>query len=266
MKQKAHEKPEPESGADTELSGQTAAPIPRAKAHFNFSALVSQGLKALLPRLKSGAPTLALLRGRPHVGGWPTGRGCVGCSLRLRQMSLRLHRGDARYIVRAEWRGHGERTRGAPPALCLHHYVSLHFSATHDGPCPADLHPEDARAANRQRFVQSRGPFLGAHFWNQLRAGSGNGNSDGISVRDELVGVFASCGWRDRPDACDGGRVFIFSRVIVSRAVFVWREAAWTARALAFVADDVRRIVAFGLPDRGDRRLDAAPGGIFAGE
>src|SRR5271155_1607551 len=85
MKQKAHEKPERESGADTELSGQTAARIPRAKAHFNFSALVSQGLKALLPRLKSGAPTLALSPGKPHAGG-PTGRRWVVGSLRLHQI------------------------------------------------------------------------------------------------------------------------------------------------------------------------------------
>src|SRR5208282_6474514 len=120
MKQKAHEKPEPESGADTELSGQTAAPIPRAKAHFNFSALVSQGLKALLPRLKSGAPTLALSIGKPHVGGWPTGRGCVGCSLRLHQIVFAIASRGMRAIsfcrVEGPWGTHSRCTACTLPS------------------------------------------------------------------------------------------------------------------------------------------------------
>ena len=64
MKQKAHDEPELESGADTELSCQTGARIPRAKARAILANFLP-GLKARASTLKleSGAGTSGLTAG-----------------------------------------------------------------------------------------------------------------------------------------------------------------------------------------------------------
>ena len=61
-----------------------------------------------------------------------------------------------------------------------------------------------------------------------------------------------TCGRRDRPDAGDGRRVFIFPRIVISRHVSFWRKETGRARSLVFFLDDVGRA-------RGSQAISSSP-------
>ena len=61
--------------------------------------------------------------------------------------------------------------------------------------------------------------FLGPDLRYQLRDGSGDGNSHGVSVRHELVPLLQSNGWGDRTAAGDGGSFFFLPGIRVPRLV-----------------------------------------------
>jgi len=78
-------------------------------------------------------------------------------------------------------------------------------------------------AADRRRTLQPGIAILGADFRDYFCDRSGNGNSDGISVRNELGGLFEDRGRRNWADAGDGRRVFVSGE----------RCKAWGIRELA---------------------------------
>ena len=71
----------------------------------------------------------------------------------------------------------------------------------------------------QRRALQPGRPVLGAHFRNQFCDRRGHRNSDGISVRHQLVALLPVCGRSDRADAGDGRHVRFLPGVGVSRIV-----------------------------------------------
>src|SRR6266566_1225413 len=150
----------------------------------------------------------------------------------------------------------------APTALRVYGDVPLHFSAVDDGAgAPARL-PEDQGAAHGGRALQPRGAILGANFRDQFCPWRDHRHPDGIPVRDELGGVLQGGRRRHRADAGNGGGLFFFSGVELSRIVFVWREEAWPHWPLVGGVSCISGLVAFGLSDRGDGCVDATSDGL----
>src|ERR1019366_3626109 len=102
------------------------------------------------------------------------------------------------------------RTYGSSSAFRVHRGIPLPVSPAHDGPGAAAGHPEDSSAEDGAGLLQPRRPVLGPYLRDQFRDGSGHRDPDGVSVRDQLGAFFARQRRRHRPDARDGGGVFVF--------------------------------------------------------
>src|SRR5262249_10603403 len=106
--------------------------------------------------------------------------------------------------------------------------------------------------------------LLGTDLRHQFRAWCGDWNSDGISVRDQLVTLLALCRRSDRPDACHGGHVRLLSGVGLSGTLPLRRKAAQPARALVVGGGRLPRFLALGIFHYCNRCLDAEPGRLRA--
>src|SRR5229473_2194475 len=80
-----------------------------------------------------------------------------------------------------------------------------------------------------------------------------------IQFGADLAAVSEGRGRSDRADAGDGRRVLVFSRIELPGFVLVRRKKARTNRALGGGVFGFSGLLALGLSDRCDGRMDAAP-------
>src|ERR1700739_3240036 len=158
-----------------------------------------------------------------------------------------------------ELNGH---TDAPPNSLCIHDHLSLSLPTTHDGTGVAHCSFKDAGSEDGTGALCRFDPLLGEDFRNQLSAGRGDGHPDGVSVWDQLVGVFAPHRWRHRHASRDGRYFLLLPGVRVSWTLLIRREASIPQGALGLCLPGLYRLMALGLFHHRRQRLDATPGRI----
>ena len=171
------------------------------------------------------------------------------------RISRSLHRPDAREQTRPS--AMSDPLALAPPAVRVHHHLSLHLSSADDGAGPAHRRTEDRCAAHRPDRMGRCGAVLDSDLCRELRRWSGHRRAHGIPVRHQLGSLLQVRGRCDWPDPGDGGTVRVLPRIDLCRPARLWRAAPRTPRALPLRGRPARRHLALGLLHRLHERIHA---------